>query len=210
MEKDMNNLDVKIVIENAPPKAGKDTVADKISYDYRYCGMNRFGKYNVTTASFKEELIKIALCVSGIPLEEWNLRYTKDKDTPWDKLGGLSQRQYLIKISEEWVKPVHGEKFFGDKVVQHIESNNHAVPSLYLIPDGGFEEEVLPLIDRFGAESILILQWEKEGCSFENDSRDWILNYPEITRYIGENKQGELDDFADRFVDTVAWFLGEQ
>lgn len=173
-------MNKKIVVLNCPPQSGKDTIAEEF--------IKRDG---YTMMSFKFNLIKIALTISKIPKEEWDARYVKHKDEPWDRLGGLSQRNYLIKISEEWVKPVHGKTYFGDCVktdITRLPNDN------FILPDGGFIEEIAPLYETFGYKSLLILQWNRKNCSFENDSRDWITTYPEITRKVHRDNDTTIED----------------
>jgi len=186
----------KIVILNCPPRGGKDTIAEGIIKRSPDFGM----------ASFKGKLIEIALMVSGIPLEEWEHRYnSENKELPWSKLGGLSQRNYLIKISEDWVKPVHGKRYFGDRVLEYIQRNSK---NNFIIPDGGFEEEVLPLKEGLTPNSLLILQWGREGCTFEYDSRDFITDFPEITRRVRDNNTS-IQDQVNAVAIEIDNFFGE-
>lgn len=184
----------KVVILNCPPRSGKDTMALEISKETG-CGL----------LSFKGKLIEIALLVSGVPKNEWEERYeSDDKELPWDRLGGLSQRNYLIKISEEWVKPVHGNTYFGDRVLEDVQRGNL---SAYIIPDGGFKEEVLPLKNDPNI-NLLILQWNRDGCSYDYDSRDFVMDYPEITRRIRDNNT-TIREHVEAMYDEINNFFGE-
>jgi len=182
------------VILNCPPRSGKDTMANGVA--------ERLG---FGILSFKGKLIEIALTISGIDQEEWEIRYeSDDKEQPWSKLGGLSQRNYLIKISEEWVKPVHGKTYFGDRVLEDIQRGDS---DNYVIPDGGFKEEVLPLKQGL-PNGLLILQWGRESCTFKYDSRDYVMNFPEITRRIRDNNT-TVNDQVDAVVGQINEFFGE-
>jgi len=187
----------KVVMLNCPPRSGKDTIAEEISKTIHcHCGI----------LSFKYKLIEIALTVSGIQKSEWDERYcTVEKEQPWNKLGGLSQRNYLIKISEEWVKPVHGKTYFGDRVLEDVLWREE---ESFIIPDGGFKEEVLPLYSVL-SDGLLILQWGREGCSFENDSRDYVMDYPEITRRIRDNNSS-IQDQVDAVRREIIDYYGEE
>lgn len=168
----------KIIVLNCPPRSGKDTIAAEFVKNDGY-----------TMLSFKAQLIEIALLISNVSRQEWDERYETMKDVPWDRLGGLSQRQYLIKISEEWVKPVHGKDYFGKIIAENSHPRN-----TYILPDGGFEEEIFPLYEKY-ASQLLILQWSRNDCTFEHDSRDWIVNYPELTVQIRDNNTTIEDQY---------------
>lgn len=168
----------KIVVLNCPPRSGKDTIA------------NEFVKQDgFVMQSFKSKLIEIALLISNVSKEEWDARYENNKDEPWERLGGLSQRQYLIKISEEWVKPVHGKTYFGDIIAENSDSYE-----ISILPDGGFEEEVRPLYEKYYTK-LLIVQWSRKGCNFDNDSRNWITGYPNVTMRVRDNNSSIEDQY---------------
>lgn len=191
-----------IFILNSPPRSGKDTVVDTImAAPENYQASHLGAELEYVAASFKQQLIAIALLVSGVSREEWDARYVELKDEPWDRLGNLSQRQYLIKISEDWVKPVHGESYFGDATARIISNiveacDPNKIP-VVLIPDGGFVGELLPVLEEFGASHVNILQWDRDGTSFQNDSRDYINYFPNITMWVGSN-DGDILPFVQR------------
>ena len=184
-----------IVVLNAPPRSGKDSVADALTRN----------RNNWNTASFKARLIKVAReCTPQISDSVWDARYDTQKDEPWDRLGGLSQREYLIKISEEWIKPLFGKDYFGRAALVDIYLKKENV---ILIPDGGFIEEVRPLAEN---NKVLILQWERDKCSFDNDSRDYIrLMHENVrTKFIASGNNGTLFSFLNKVDVTIKeWIL---
>lgn len=177
----------RIVIFNCPPRSGKDTIADLICNNY----------LNTEKRSFKDKLFEIALLVSNVSKEEWFERYKSLKEIPWDKLGGLSQREYLIKISEDWIKPTHGENYFGVSLAKSIIDDG-----MYIIPDGGFDSEISPVVESFTEESVLILQWGRNDCTFKNDSRDYIQSYPQITIQLPDNN-GTIREMYNLVVNDI-------
>jgi len=187
----MNNKP-KIIILNCPPRTGKDTIADLFERNNRY-----------TKMSFKQHLFDIAYLISGLSEKEWHDRYQQDKDTQWDKLGGLSQRNYLIKISEDWIKPLHGEDYFGKILSSSIHNNKtEHKHDMIIIPDGGFNHEIKPLVDDHGEDSILILQWTRLNYDFTSDSRDWITDYPKITKRLEDNNDTIINHY-NRVYDAI-------
>jgi hypothetical protein len=175
----------KVVILNCPKRSGKDAVGLYL----KDVGLP------VELVSFKEKLIEIALCVSMIPKQEWDQRYEYDKEVPWDKLGGLSQREYLIKISEDWVKPVHGKDYFGKALVEKVKSFNDN-NLFYIVTDGGFNEETQTVIDAFGINNVMIMQWCRNGSNWDGDSRNWVTCAPERTFQLENNNDYGIDTYA--------------
>lgn len=156
----------KVFVFNSPPNSGKDVVANHLA--------ETFG-FNIS--SFKTRLIEITQAVYGVSEFEWGLLYTREgKETPHWKLKNsrngewMSPRQALIYISEEVIKPKYGKDFFGLSLVKELKDG------VTLIPDGGFVEEVIPLIEAVGKENVIKVVIEREGCTFDNDSRKDIDN----------------------------------
>lgn len=157
-----------ILILNGGPGIGKDTLADLIM------------AHNFRKMEMKSRLIELALIISGINSFEWNLRYNnrKFKELPWDRLGGLSQRQFLIRVSEEWIKPTFGDDYFGLLASDEIDL---CLPNNIVFPDGGFLPEVLciPREDR----DVYVARLHRYGFDFSNDSRGYLPDHPDYTAF---------------------------
>ena len=164
----------KVIILNGAPSSGKDTIAklfkDQINFEHM---------------EVKAELFKIALQLSGISHGDWFERYDNRennfKEQPWDRLGGLSQREFLIKISEEWMKPVFGNHIFGKKAAESVMLLND--DSVAVFSDGGFQDELNAMVQELGEDNILLVRLHREGCSFVNDSRSHLSHKHEIDIY---------------------------
>lgn len=192
----MPNIKKTIVIFNGPPKSGKDICAK-----YFTAKFNRISKTLASHKEVKYQLKQIALLVSGVSEEAWDARYNDRvlKETPWDLCGGLSQRDFFIKISEEWIKPLMGRDYFGRISAQHINDSNHRY---YFFSDGGFPEETTPLFDV--CDRLLIIRIHREGCTYTSDSRNYIyINDPRAEEYDLYNNGTEQDLF-DAITDIIA------
>lgn len=154
----------KIYILNAPPRCGKDTIAQELS--------RNFGCYQ---GSFKEPLFEIVAKVIGCSHEHFIKLYNSEgswKDT--SHFNGKSVRDLMIHTSENYLKPFFGKGYFGDLLVSDLKANTFE-DDIVVVSDGGFEEEVLALVKEFGYDKVEVLQISREGfTSFEGDSRNWI------------------------------------
>lgn len=151
----------KVVIFNGPPGSGKDTLAAML-----------YQMYGTGWRSFKEPLNEIAMAMSGASWAVWNEWTSRElKELPRVELGGLSPRHFLIKISEEWTKPLFGGSHFGKIAARNAARTDSDV---VVFSDGGFDDEILPLIDKFGADNVIVVRLHREGFTFEGDSRDYI------------------------------------
>jgi hypothetical protein len=75
----------------------------------------------------------------------------------------------MIYVSEDITKPALGNDIFGVCVAREVEDGKD-----YAISDGGFEDELVPLINRVGADNIVLVQLTREGCDYSSDSRRYF------------------------------------
>ena len=180
-----------VVILNAPPGAGKDTLAgdddwcqrvgDMLLVDYQ---IDKGGPFScdVEHVSFKSGMFDILPSVLRVGLDpegvsEFYDRYDDRalKEQPWDKLGGMSPRQFMIFLSENFMKVVFGKDVFGKFSARLASSCNRGVGGeVCMFSDGGFAEEVNEVAKAVGAENVYVLQWSADGCSFKGDSRRYL------------------------------------
>ena len=162
---------MKILLLNGPPRSGKDTIGEIVKqlYPYQSTILEKFAKSvkegtHGMLGIFKEESVEEANA-----FESW-------KDEPRPEFFGLTPRQAYIWYSEEVMKPKFGNDIFGRLTTERI-TRRHAERrdiKRVVITDSGFPEEALCIRDRFGAHNVVLVHLYREGCSFENDSRNYI------------------------------------
>ena len=173
----------KVIIFNGPPSSGKDLFASMLYDELYYNNVND----NIYTnkLSFKKTLVDLTKKYYQISSYEWNKRYDETglKEVGWDKLGGLSQREALIDMSENKIKPVLGNDFFGKALAFYIDVDD--CDNYYLVSDGGFKEELQPIIDKVGEDNVIALRLHRDGYDFSGDSRGYIEDdwFPNIRIY---------------------------
>ena len=149
-----------IVIFNGPPASGKDEAASLYKE-----------KYGFGNLSFKYQLFKETVKHFDVDerwfMEGYNDRTQKEKSE--FALQGMSRREAMIHVSEDIIKPKKGLDYFGKSVAEEIFEDKN-----YALADGGFVEELEPIIEKVGAENIVIVQLTREGCDYSSDSRKYF------------------------------------
>jgi len=147
---------------------------------------------------FKDPLYRCAAALFGVE-EKLFKRMATDrdrKDRPLEKLRGLSPREVLIETSERIIKPYFGNRYFGERAAKNLHTEVGTVFS-----DGGFHEEIQPIAETVGLENLYIVYLVREGCSFEGDSRSYILA-PPLSNCIWYSNSGTIRAAAK---DIIRW-----
>lgn len=157
----------KIFIMNAPPRCGKDTIAQEL-----------IEKGGFKTCAFKYPLFNIFIHTTGMPSSEFFELYEQGdwKDTPAEFLNGKSPRNLLQHISEQFVKPFFGSDYFGNWIADYIAFQEQDAEKEFnwVISDGGFKPELAALEKRFG-DRVHVVQLERDGYrDFGTDTRSYV------------------------------------
>ncbi len=203
---------LKVIIFNSAPRSGKGVAAKTV--------LENLGDVQGVHLEFKDELFKVAANALGttverfkfgydittaemfggedyIPLQFKNPAFKWFKDVPTYTVGKIdySQRSWLIHCSENVIKPSFGKSAFGDMLVNSLPEEG-----VVAISDGGFVEEVLPVIHHVGAENVTIVHIEREGCTFDGDSRDYLT--PEMfdkgVRFVKITNNKDITSFQSK------------
>lgn len=179
---------MKVILFNAPPRAGKDTAADLLT---KY--LNGFDGVNAFRYSFARPLKEATHALYGIDAPWDAFEFTKDM--PQEKFFGLSPREAYIKVSEEMVKPVLGAEHWGNVFLSQVKKyGGFKGESVVVVSDCGFITEVLQIKKEIQAHNMFLVYMEREGTSFKNDSRSYVKD-PSIPSYYLDNN-GDLAELA--------------
>lgn len=191
---------MKIIVFNGPPGCGKDEGVLTLVKDK-----------GVIPFSFKRSLKAITLAIYGVSEAKWDSWYSREgKELKRPELNGLSCRQALIKVSEEVIKPAYGDSFFGESESKYLKniSTSNSYSSAGACSDGGFNSEVIPLVEAFGAENVFIVRIFREGCTYEGDSRNWIDTDAILdNHYITIFNDGTLEEFKENIIDVYEYIM---
>ena len=160
----------KVIILNGPAGCGKDTLA-------RALVEMGFAK---GVASFKNPMFNIAMAALGQDayrefLDGYDDRARKEK--PEGFLNGLSRRQFMIAISEQFIKPVFGDDYFGKYLAGNLPDGDE----VFVVSDGGFASEVAPIVAA--GHDVRIVRLHRDCHTFEGDSRGYLYDIDGVKDY---------------------------
>lgn len=167
-----------IVLFNGPPRSGKDAAADY------------FKTKGFKHLSFKYQLYKETCKYFGCDYEWFMERYDDRsvKEVPHINLGHMSCREAMIYVSEEIIKPKRGLDYFGQLVANEIDLTKN-----YAISDGGFVDELIPVVDKVGSNNFVLVQLTREGEDYSSDSRRYFQGNRIQEEYVLGNKYTQID-----------------
>lgn len=190
------NQDKKVVILNAPPNSGKDYFVEQL----KERGIHEIGGlewHHQEMKSAPVEMVKLFYNLTDYGVEFLSSR--ENKEIPSSTLGLKSWREAVIHVSEDVVKPVLGKDVFGMVAAKKLKYG------INIFTDGGFEEEITPIVDEVGEDNIIIIKIEREGSSFEGDSRNWL----DIEGVSGVTvKNYDDDSFVDDILFAIDMYFG--
>lgn len=153
-----------IIILNAPPGAGKDTIQLAIA-----------DLHEVSQLSFKKPMFAMAKAMLGdLGFAEFMSAYNNRnrKDKPMELLNGLSPRNFMIWLSEDVIKPQFGDKHFGNLLYDDFIMHENDGYYVGVVSDGGFDSETIALIET--GVPVRLFRLHREGFTFAGDSRDYV------------------------------------
>ena len=178
----------RVVLFNAPPGSGKTVAAGFLAASFVDAEhvplkgpllVDVCREYNVDAAALD------ALC-----------RDRQAKEEPCAALGGMSPRQAMTRVYE--VAAGGGRDCFARKLCERIGHR-----ALLVACDCGFVEELRPFVDQVGADSVLLVQIRRDGCTFTGDPRNWINDAPCRTISL-DNNDKSLAEFLTLVAARVA------
>ena len=169
-----------IILFNGPPRSGKDAGADYFKKNYGWKHL-----------SFKYQLYKETCNYFDISYDWFMNRYDDRsvKEVPHMDLGHMSCREAMIYVSEQIVKPKRGLDYFGQLVANEIDLTKD-----YAISDGGFVDELIPVVEKVGSKNFVLVQLTRDGEDYSSDSRRYFQGSRIEHEYVLGNKYTEIDN----------------
>lgn len=185
----------KVILFNAPPRAGKDTAGQTV--------LSRFRGAQVKFSDPVKHGTHNAYGIYGVSADH----FEAVKDEPLEEFFGLTPREAYIDFSERYMKPKHGKDVFGRIATNVIARLNEL---LITIPDSGFYHEAMPVVRYVGPENVLLIRIHSivngKTLTFAGDSRSYI-ELPGVRTIDVANLH--LEDFVIRIRAIAQEWLGD-
>tara|TARA_R110000737_G_scaffold47134_4_gene67038 strand:+ start:3823 stop:4380 length:558 start_codon:yes stop_codon:yes gene_type:complete len=152
---------MKIILLNGPPRAGKDFAGAILEVSLEGIALK-----------FATELKHMTHRAYGLG-EIAEDHYETQKDSRIEDFRGVSPREAYIRMSEDFMKPLHGDCIFGHILKDWILFGSNRF-STVIVTDSGFRGEAEVLVREFGAENVQLVRIHRDGCDFSSDSRSYL------------------------------------
>lgn len=188
----------KIILLNGPPRAGKDTLGEM------YKNKEYFTKVEKFAGPIKAAATAIYCGGNRGLFDSYDTPALKD--TPQPIFMGKTCREVQIAISENFLKPYHGQDIFGRLMVERLKLVDPI--TVVVITDSGFMEEAESLVKQFGVDKVFLVRLHRDGYDFSNDSRNYInLDHLGVPSIDITNVEGQQESTLDQI---YAFVLGDQ
>lgn len=157
---------------NGPPRVGKDTIALALQTLLDTQGATSIPVHRKALA---ETMRNGAMAILG--LSGGDKFYSDIKDKPMELLGGLTFRKFMIDMSESFVKGLYGKDFWSRLLYSRNQAWWNHIPSILLITDIGFKEEVEFLCQHsthYIGVRVDRPSTDEQTFDFYNDSRGYV------------------------------------
>ena len=148
-----------IILLNGPPGCGKDTIAKIIK--------KKIGSKDYKMSKPIKDAFSALFGIQGQLLHEL-LEERKD-EAFFTANANITPREVLIKLSEDFMKPLFGDDCFGQVAINNL---GKIAWKHLTISDCGFNAEVPPITKAHGCDKVKAILISRDGCQW--DSRETL------------------------------------
>lgn len=193
---------IKVVLISGPKGSGKDTLARILNSqsNHLWVGWRRH------IEKFAKPLMDAADAHGFGP--DKSAHHPLDED----KLGP-TRREWMIHLSENVVKPQFGKAIYGQMCARRILDRGGECRlgrnNIFFISDSGFRHEAAAVMWMLGDQNCLRIHINREGCSYDGDSRSDWEGFPNLRRIDVTNVEGrEFDMVSAKVVEALEDLTG--
>ena len=159
-----------IVGFSGPPRSGKDSIANALA-----AHIEDVRKVQPQILALSQPMREVTFALAGLTYDLPTYEAIKDQVNP---ILGVTIRQAMIDLSENYVKPTYGHDFWARALVAKLWN---PVPKILIVTDMGFDAERLYFESLVGKDNCVWPQITRPGFSFAGDSRSYIGEPPQRT-----------------------------
>lgn len=197
----------KVVLLNGPPGCGKDTLASHLVPYFAFQKMKFAAPIKRMAAGLLDMRVEL---VEEHKDHKFKIlsKETEAEDPNFGNVVYLYEeedvlREFLIDLSENYLKPRYGKRFFGRIANRELQRSSY---SLAVFTDSGFVEEASVIIGALGKENVLLVRLHREGKDFTNDSRSYL---PDIAgRNIDVQNNGPISNAVFSVAAAIRGYFG--
>lgn len=193
-----------MVLLNGPPDCGKDTIALHLIPYFAFAKMDPAAPLKRMAAGLLDMDVS---AVERHKEAEFNILC---KETISDDFGSTPEygpkdtlRRLLIRISEDFLKPIYGDTFLGRLAVRELQRSAY---SLIILTSSGFATEASSIIRVVGKSNTLLIRLHRDGCTFDGDSRSYLKDI--AGRELDVINGGTIHEAVFRVASAIRGYFG--
>lgn len=203
----MNQSDTtKVIFFNGPPRSGKDFLMERTNI---FLGDNGLSPISV---AFSDAMYLAISKLYGIPqIQLERIKNSSAKDEPNELFFGKTLREVAISLSEEWFKPFHDDRtVFAKVLARELQYIPNVYGEHYILIDTGFFDECFAFCEQFGdaLDSITLIRINRDGTSFDGDSRHYITN--EMIEDYNSRESTKVKIVGIDYSNNKEWIRGDR
>jgi hypothetical protein len=174
------------IILNGPPDSGKTTeIANGLAKR-----LQQFKEFRTVSDSFANPMKHFIATALGVKYAELK------KEVMMGVLNGYTPREFLIDLSENYMKVRYHDDIFG-RLLLHRTIRLDPIPDLVIIDDGGFASER----DALGHKARVV-RVTRPGRSFSGDSRMYLPD-----PHYNIDNDGSISDLQPKLDELADWCI---
>lgn len=164
-----------IILVNGPAGSGKDTFGNMLAAELYKAG------WQTKTMKFAAVLKSAVHALFGQDTRPD--KFESQKNVKLGVFHGRTPRSLYQDMSEKFVKPYLGRKFFGEVIGRQILQTRQKDNAAFIITDSGFTEEVLGLNSIVPWDKFFIIRIHRPGYSFADEHPDPTMRRQAMTPF---------------------------